>query len=122
MVCKASGKKRNDFTMTKNDMVEQTCKHLHDLELHKIQVQHVQLDPARENLKLSKCAESSEWAMLQPIDFEIMSQNTPQHNSLTELAFPYLAGKAHAMMRGAMMPDDLWCNILHVTARWASHG
>ena len=52
-------------------------------------------------------AGSSNWAVLQPIDFEFMSRDTPQHNSLAELAFPYLAGKARAMMGGAMVPDDL---------------
>ena len=45
--------------------------------------------------------------MLQPIDFEYTSQDTPQHKSLAELAFPYLAGKAHAMIGGAMVPEDL---------------
>jgi len=45
--------------------------------------------------------------MLQPIDFEFTSRDTPQHNSLVELAFPYLARKACAMMGGAMVPDDL---------------
>jgi len=45
--------------------------------------------------------------MLQPIDFEFMSRNTPQHNILAEFAFPYLVAKARAMMGGAMVPDDL---------------
>ena len=42
----------------------------------------MQLDPAGENQKLVKRAGSSNWAMLQPIDFEFTSQDTPQHNSL----------------------------------------
>jgi hypothetical protein len=45
--------------------------------------------------------------MLQPLDFEFTSRDTPQHNSLAELAFPYLAGKARAMMGGAMVPEDI---------------
>ena len=53
---------------------------------------------------LAKRTGSSDWAMLQPIDFEFTSQDTPQHNSLAELAFPYLARKARAMMGGAMVP------------------
>jgi hypothetical protein len=45
--------------------------------------------------------------MLQPIDSEFSSHDTPQHNSLAELAFPYLVRKSRAMMEGAMVPDDL---------------
>ena len=70
-------------------------------------MQYMRLDPAGENQKLAKNAGSSNWAMLQPIDFEFTSRDTPQHNSLAELAFLYLAGKAHAMMGGAMIPDNL---------------
>ena len=58
-------------------------------------------------MKLSKGAGSSDWAILQPIDFEFTSHDTPQHKSLAELAFPYLAGKARAMRGGAMVPDNL---------------
>ena len=53
-----------------------------------------------ENQKLAKHAGSSDWARLQPIDFEFTSRDTPQHNNLAELAFPYLAGEARAMMGG----------------------
>ena len=42
-----------------------------------------------------------------PIDFEFTSRDTPQHNSLAELAFPYLAGKARAMMGAARVPEDV---------------
>ena len=45
--------------------------------------------------------------MLQPIDFEFTSHDMPQHNSLAELAFPYLAEKAHAMIGGAKVPDGV---------------
>ena len=63
--------------------------------------------PAGENHKLTKHAGSSEWVILQPLDFEFMSHDTPQYNSLAELAFPYLAGMAHAMMGGAMLWDKM---------------
>ena len=36
-----------------------------------------------------------------------MSRDTPQHNSLAKLAFPYLTGKAHAMMGGDMVLDRM---------------
>ncbi len=69
------------------------------------------MDPAGENLKLSKHAWSSDWAILQPIDYEFTSRDTPQHNSLAELAFSYLAKKACAMMGGAMVPDNLQSKV-----------
>jgi hypothetical protein len=69
------------------------------------------LDPADKNQNLAKHAGSSDWAMIQPIDFECTSCDTPQHNNLAELAFLYLARKAHAMMGGAMVPDDLKSNV-----------
>jgi hypothetical protein len=65
------------------------------------------LDPAGENQKPAKCAGSSDWAILQPLDFEFTSCDTTQHNSLPELAFSYIAGTAHTMMGGALVPDYL---------------
>ena len=107
LVCEATGKKWSDFTVTRSESVERSCEHFHKLKTRGIPVRYVRLDPAGENHKLAKRAGSSDWAVLQPIDFEFTSRDTPQHNSLAELAFPYLAGKARAMMGGAMVPDDL---------------
>lgn len=58
-------------------------------------------------MKLEKRAESVEWQALQPLDFEFTSRDTPQHNNLAELAFPYLAGRARAMMSAAHIPPDV---------------
>ncbi len=44
---------------------------------------------------------------MQSVNFEFTSQDTPQYNTLAELAFPYLTGKARAMMRAAHIPDDV---------------
>jgi hypothetical protein len=107
LVCKATGKKWSDFTVMKSDMLERTCEHLHKLKTHGIPVRYLRLDPAGKNQKLAKHAGSSDWAILQPIDFEFTSQDTPQHNSLAELVFPYLVGKARAMMGGAMVPENM---------------
>ena len=96
-----SNKKDMEQFQMKGDMVEHTLEHFHKLKMQGIPVQ---LDPAGENQKLAKCAGSSDWAMLQPIGSEFTSRDTPQHNRLAE---PYLARKAHAMMGGAMVPDDL---------------
>jgi hypothetical protein len=106
LVCEATGKKWNDFTVTKSDMVERSCKHFHKMKTRGVPIHYVRLDLAGENHKLAKRAGSSDWAALQPIDFEFTSRDTPQHNSLAELAFPYLAGKARAMMGAARVPED----------------
>jgi hypothetical protein len=107
LVCEATGKKWSDFTVTKSEMVERTCEHLNKMKSRGIPVRYIRLDPAGENHKLAKRAANSEWAALQPLDFEFTSRDTPQHNSLAELAFPYLAGKARAMMGAAMVPEDV---------------
>lgn len=65
------------------------------------------MDPACENPKLAKRAGNSEWAAFQPLDFKFTSRDTPKHNSLAELAFPYLTGKARAMMGAARVPEDI---------------
>ena len=91
----------------KSEMAERMCEHLHKMKSRGIQVRYIHLDPAGENHKLAKCAGNSKWAALQPLDFEFMSHDTPQHNSLAELAFPYLAGKACAMMGAARVPEDI---------------
>ena len=58
-----------------------------------------------------KCTGSSDWAILQPTDFEFRSRDTPQYNSLAELAFPYLSRKACAIMGGAIVPHDLQSKV-----------
>ena len=62
------------------------------------------LDPGGKNVKLEKRCSSQQWQNLQPINFEFTSRDTSQCNSLAEVAFPYLVGKARAMMGAANMP------------------
>ena len=62
---------------------------------------------AGENRTLEKCAGSKDWAILKLLDFEFTSRDTPHHNSLAKLAFPYLAGKVPAMMGHTLVPDDV---------------
>ena len=65
IVYEATGKKWSDFTITKSEMVERTCKHLNKLKSRGISIRYIQLDPAGENLKLSERAGRSNWAILQ---------------------------------------------------------
>ena len=105
--CEGTGKKWSDFAQMKSDMVEKTCEHLNKLKSWNISVQYIQLDSSGKNQTLAKHAASINWAILQPLDFEFISHDTPQHNSLVKLAFSYIAGKACTMMGGALVPDDL---------------
>eukprot|EP00956_Cyclotella_meneghiniana_P045257 scaffold361015_cov103-Cyclotella_meneghiniana.AAC.2 len=41
---------------------------------------------------------------LQTLKFKLTSHDTPQHNNLAELAFPYLTGRVRAMMGAAWIP------------------
>jgi hypothetical protein len=104
---RSDGKEMERLHRNKSDMVERTCKRLHKLKTRGMPVRYVRLDPAGKNQKLAKHTGSIDWAILQPIDFEFTSRDTPHHNSLAELAFPYLAGKARAMMGEAMVPEDI---------------
>ena len=56
----------------------------------------IRLDPAGENIKLEIRSKSADWKLA--TEYEFTSRDTPQHNNLAELAFPYLAGRARAMM------------------------
>ena len=53
---------------------------------------------------MEKRVETAEWKDLQPIYFEFTPRDTPQHNNLAELSFPYVAGIARAMMSAANIP------------------
>jgi hypothetical protein len=83
-------------------MVEHTCEHLNKLKAQEIRAR-CNLDPTGENNLLAKHAGSCNWAVLQPFHFDYTSQDTPQHNSLVELAFPYLSGKTQATMGGTLV-------------------
>ena len=107
MVDEATGKKWCNFTATKKAMTERTCEFLHKMKQRGLHVKIIRLDPAGKNKKLEERAESVDWKPIQPVDFEFTSRDTPQHNNLAELSFPYIAGKARAMMGAAHIPNDV---------------
>ena len=107
VVDEATGKKWSDFTPTKKGMVERTCEFMHKMKQRGIPISKIRLDPAGENKELENRVGSVAWKPLQPVDFEFTSRDTPQHNNLAELSFPYIAGKARAMMGAAHVPDDV---------------
>ena len=80
------------------------CQWLNSMKARRFKVKIIRLDLAGENAALEKHVETTECKDLEPIDFEFTSLNTPQHNNLAELFFPYIAGIARAMMSTANIP------------------
>ena len=107
LVDQATGKKWGAFFPSKSAMVEPTCQWLHQMKAHGIPVKVIRMDPAGENVKLKKRCETADWQAVQPLDFELTSRDTPQHNNIAELSFPYIAGRARAMMGGAWIPEGV---------------
>jgi hypothetical protein len=60
------------------------------------------MDNGGENLKLEKRANSADWKL--GIEFEKTARDTPQQNSLAEVALATIANRARAMMVRANLP------------------
>ena len=88
-------------------MVECLYEFMHKMKQKGIPISINWLDPAGEKKEWENQVGCVAWAPLQPVNFEFTSWDTPQHNNLAELAFPYLAGKAKVMMGAAHISDDV---------------
>ena len=88
-------------------MVERTCEFLNLMKSRNVPIKCIRLDPAGENSALQSRVQSVDWQSLQPIKFEFTSRETLQHNNLAMLAFPFLLGKARAMMSAAFIPSNV---------------
>ena len=106
IVDKCTGKKWSDFTGTKIGMIECTCEFLNLMKTQNIPIKCIRLDPAGENSALKARVQSADWQSWQPIKFEFTSRETSQHSNLAKLAFPFLSGKAQAMMSAAFIPVE----------------
>ena len=75
---------------------------------------------AGENKLLQKRCESSDWKM--GITFEYTARDTPQQNSLAELAFAIIANRGRAMMHEANLPKEkrfkLWHEAFKLLPWW----
>lgn len=65
--------------------------------------------------------QSVEWQSLQPILFEFMLRDTPQHNDLVELAFLFLEGKVCEMMGAALVPIHSHGKVAIKAIKCATH-
>ena len=90
MVDQATGKKWSKSTDTKSGMVESTCEWMYKRKERGMAIKVIRLNPAGDNVKLEIRSKSADWKLA--TEYEFTSRETPQHNNLAKLAFPYLAG------------------------------
>ncbi len=76
LVDQATEKKWSDFTGTKSGMVENTCEFMHKMKTRGTAINIIRLDPAGENHKLEKRAETVDWKPIQPLEFKFTSRDT----------------------------------------------
>eukprot|EP00956_Cyclotella_meneghiniana_P017443 scaffold28424_cov41-Cyclotella_meneghiniana.AAC.3 len=107
VVDEATQKKWLIFTPSKAKMVEPVVELLTMLNGLGRHIKMIRMDPGGENLKLEKRLKMVDCAHLAPVKCELTALDTPQHNSLVEVAFPYLAGLARAMMTAARISDSI---------------
>ena len=102
MVKAATNFKISDFFTSKNKMVEPTVEKMHKLKGLKILPGSVWMDNGGENKLLKQRAESKDWKL--GLKYEYTARSTPQQNSVVEVAFATLTGRATAMMARANVP------------------
>lgn len=119
MVDKSTGKKWINFTKTKDGMVEPTCEWMSKMKAIGVPIRAIRMDPGGENIKLKKKLESADWQSLQPVDVQVTSRDTPQHNSRAEVSFPHIAGLARANMNAAFIPDGMRASLVSEAMRYS---
>jgi hypothetical protein len=119
IVDKATGKKWISFYRTKDEMVEPTCQWISKMKARGIPILAIRMDPGGENIKLEKRLESAEWQSLQPVDVQVTSRDTPQHNSKVEVSFPHIAGLARANLNAAGIPDVMRALLVSEAMRYS---
>jgi hypothetical protein len=90
-VDEATQMKFSSFHSSKNAIVEAACKQFNRWKQNGKPVQIICCDNAGENKLLEQRANSVMWQL--SIDFEYTARNTPQQNSLAEVAFATIANR-----------------------------
>ena len=84
--------KFSHFFKSKKKMIEPTCELMHRWGQVGILIKKLRMDNAGENIALEKRLKSESWKT--PVEIEYTARDTPQQNSLVEVAFYALANKA----------------------------
>ena len=90
---------------SKNKMIEPTCELMHQWGQAGILIKKLRMDNAGENIALEKRLKSESWK--NPVEIEYTTRDTPQQNSLGEVAFYALANKARVAMHHANLPMEM---------------
>ena len=93
------------FFKSKNNMIEPTCKLMHRWGQGCIVIKKLRMDNAGENIALEKRLKSEAWK--NPVEVEYTARDTPQQNSVAEVAFYALANKARVAMHQANLPMEM---------------
>jgi hypothetical protein len=91
------------FLAKKSEQVEETCQQLHSFKQKGFPVLKIRCDNAGENVKLEEALHSRYWKMTD-VEMEYTSRDSPQQNSIAELAIFNTALKAKTMMKAANVP------------------
>jgi Reverse transcriptase (RNA-dependent DNA polymerase) len=94
--------KFSDFHTTKSGMVEPTCELIQSWKNSGKSIKYIRCDDGGENKALEKRLKSSDWKI--NIKFEYTGRDTPQRNSLAEVAFYVIANRGRAIMNAANVP------------------
>ena len=70
-----------------------------------ILIKKLRMDHARENIALEKRLKSE--SLKNPVEVDYTARDTPQQNSMAEVAFYALANKAQAAMHDANLPMEV---------------
>jgi Integrase core domain. len=101
-VDEATQMKFSTFHSSKNAIVESSCEQFKLWKQQGRAVKIIRCDNAGENKLLEQRANSVAWQL--GISFEYTARNTPQQNSLAEVAFATIANRGRAMMHRANLP------------------
>jgi hypothetical protein len=85
-------------------MVEPTCQLVQNLRNTGKDIRIIRCDDGGENRALENRINSSDWKM--GIKFEDTGRDTPQRNSLAEVAFHTIASQGRAMLNAANVPRE----------------
>ena len=80
------------FFKSKNNLIEPTYKLMHQWGQGCIVIKKLRMDNAGENIAVEKRLKSESWKS--PVEVEYTARDTPQQNSVAEVAFYALANKA----------------------------
>jgi Reverse transcriptase (RNA-dependent DNA polymerase)/Zinc knuckle len=105
MVDERTQMKFSDFFVTKRGMIEPTCKLIYTLKEAGKNINIIRCDDGGENKALEQRINSSDWKL--NVKFEYTGRDTPQRNSLAEVAFHTLASRGRAIMNAANIPKAL---------------